>query len=249
MIFFHKILPVFINPLFIVVILILISIFYDSIYLRVAAFTVLCICSNPVLGFYSISYLEKDYPPMLIKDSESHETVVVLSGMIKKIKYPDGTIRPEFSGSIDRFEAGLALIKAGKARKVIFTRGQLPWSIGLPEGEYLRKLAIDRGVDPSLIVLSEVAANTYQESIEVSKIVPLNEKIILVTSAYHMKRAQKLFSNQGIITFPFPVDYQTGSSPVGPNKYLPSVDALVNTSLFVRELAGRLYYNLKILLK
>ena len=245
MIYLHKILPVFINPLFIVVILILISIFYNAIYFRAAAFILLCVFSNPILAFYSVRYLEKDYPPLLVQDSESHETVVILSGMIKRIEYPDGTIRPEFSGSIDRFEAGLALIKAGKARKIIFTRGQLPWSIGLPEGEYLRTLAIERGVDPNLIMLSEVAANTNQESIEVSKMVPLNEKVILVTSAYHMSRAQKLFSNQGITTFPFPVDYQTGPSPVGPNKYLPSVDALVNTSLFIRELAGRLYYKLK----
>lgn len=245
MIYVHKIVPLLINPLFIAIILTSISIFYNSTYLRFVILAVLCIFSNPILAFYSASYLEKNYPPLLVQDCEPNEIVVVLSGMIKKIEHPDGKIRPEFSGSIDRFEAGISLIKAGKATKILFTRGQLPWSIGQPEGEYLRDLAIERGLDPSIIMLSGVAENTFQESIEVSKMLPLNTKIILVTSAYHMSRAQRLFSNQGISSFPFAVDYQAGRMPAGPNRYFPSVDALAQNSLFVKELLGRIYYGIK----
>jgi uncharacterized SAM-binding protein YcdF (DUF218 family) len=245
LIYLHKIVALLINPLFISILLILISIFYNSTYLRVITLMLLCIFSNPVVAFYSIRHLEKNYSPLLVEDSKPHEVVVVLSGMIKKIEYPDGNIRPEFSGSIDRFEAGIALIKAGKATKILFTRGQLPWSIGLPEGEYLRDLAIERGLDPNIIMLSGVAENTFQESIEVSKMLPVDKRIILVTSAYHMSRAQRLFSNQGITSFPFAVDYQIGRMPSGHNMYLPSVDALAQTSLFVKEILGTFYYNIR----
>ena len=38
---------------------------------------------------------------------------------------------------------------------------------------------------------------------------PKNSKVILVTSAFHMPRAQKVFQNQNLKVIPYPVDFRS----------------------------------------
>ena len=38
---------------------------------------------------------------------------------------------------------------------------------------------------------------------------PLKPHIILITSAYHMKRAKTIFQRRGFIVTPYPVDFQS----------------------------------------
>ena len=70
------------------------------------------------------------------------------------------------------------------------------------------------GVNKFDIIVSDAVINTLDEAIQVkeilsreSKLYSLN-KIILVTSAFHMSRAKYLFEEQGIKTIPFPVDFK-----------------------------------------
>ena len=45
--------------------------------------------------------------------------------------------------------------------------------------------------------------NTADEAVAVKELISPSKKIILVTSAYHMYRAKRLFEKQGFIVFPF----------------------------------------------
>ena len=59
--------------------------------------------------------------------------------------------------------------------------------------------------------------NTLQEAKAVKKLlndeIPfIQKKIILVTSAYHMKRAKKVFESEGISVQPYPVDFKSNKS-------------------------------------
>lgn len=248
MIYLHKYLPAVLSPVSIVMICIAISLIHQSIWCRIVPLFILLLSTNPVVSYYCINYIEKDYEPVEMKKVRSADIVVVLSGMIKKVEFPDGSVRPEFSGSIDRFEAGVKLIENNKAEKIIFTRGFMPWSSGKPEGEYLAEIAVERGINREQIIISDLSANTEQEASAVSKIVAKGETVILVTSAYHMARASALFKNKGLNVIPFPVDYQNGYGSLNANYLTPSADALVNTSLFLREMLGRSYYRLKYLI-
>ena len=46
-------------------------------------------------------------------------------------------------GDPDRFFAGIDILKSGKARNLIFTRGKMPWSDIPPEGEILKAKAMN----------------------------------------------------------------------------------------------------------
>ena len=207
--------------------------------------TILVICSMPIVSGKMIAYLESDYELNKPSEIETANAIVVLSGMVRTIKTKNG-LAYEWNGNVDRFFAGIDLFKLNKAPTLIFTGGKLPWSIGVPEGEYLRDVAIKLGVPEKDILLTENVENTDQEAKAIKKLLLLdNPKIILVTSAFHMPRAQLVFEAAGINVIPSPVDFMIGAGKLTFMSFIPSADSFASTSFFVREMIGRIYYNLK----
>ena len=68
--------------------------------------------------------------------------------------------------------------------------------------------------------------------------------MILVTSAYHLRRGQLLFARAGVPVVPFPVDFQTSADAITIVDVLPSAGSMKNTETAVRELYGYLFYRL-----
>ena len=110
----------------------------------------------------------------------------------------------------------------------------------------MRDVAIDLGVPKKDILLTENVENTDQEAKAIKKLLLLdNPKIILVTSAFHMPRAQLVFKAAGINVIPFPVDFRIGAQKITFMNFIPSASSFAEKSFFVREIIGRTYYNLK----
>ena len=245
MIYLHKILPLIVSPMFLVMVLITWGIVFRSRISGILAVSILIICSLPIFSNKLITYLENEY---ILSDASSAKTadaIVVLSGMVRTINGKNG-LSYEWGEASDRIFAGIELIKKNKAPIMVLTGGKLPWSVGKPEGEYLRDVAIKYGVPNKNILLTENVQNTDQEAKAVAKL--LNKEvpnIILVTSAFHMPRAQKVFEAAGIVVSPFPVDFLSGADKTTLMNFIPSAGAFRDTSFFVRELIGRIYYELK----
>lgn len=71
-------------------------------------------------------------------------------------------------------------------------------------------------------------------------------RILLVTSAYHMRRAEKLFRAAGLDVIPFPVDFQTSpEDSITIRSFIPSAGALQQTELALHEVIGSIYYWIK----
>ena len=122
----------------------------------------------------------------------------------------------------------------------------MPWSTGKPEGEYLQEVAIKFGVAPESILLTENVENTDQEAVATRKLINSDRPTItLVTSAFHMQRAQLVFEAAGFQVVPFPVDFQRSESRLTILDFIPSAHALRQFSFFIREMIGRTYYSLK----
>jgi len=244
MIYLHKILPLIFSPLMLVIGLIILGIIFNLRKFNLIGVIILILSSLPIVSNKFIAYLEKDYQPIEISEIESADAIVVLSGMIKTIGDKEN-LKYEFSDSIDRFFTGLDLFNNNKSPILILTRGKIPWSFGIAEGEYLKKLAIKYGIPEEKIILTEEVQNTDQEAKAIKKILNDNAKIILVTSAFHMPRAEKVFKAAEIKVVPFPVDFYNSKSKTTIMDFIPSADSLSASSHFVREMIGRLYYNLK----
>ena len=175
------------------------------------------------------------------------ETITSIISIIKDIENKNkNNLNYEWGESVDRIFAGIELFNENKSQTLILTRGKLPWSVGIPEGEYLREVAIKFGVPEKNILLTENVENTDQEAKAIKKLFSINSpKVILVTSAFHMPRAQTVFEAAGINIVAFPVDFQSGESKLTLMSFIPSANSLSGTSFFVREMIGRTYYKLK----
>ncbi len=243
-IYLHKIFPLIISPLFLIFFLLLCGAIFKSRKIIIACFASLFIFSLPIISNSLNLYLQKDYSPKHIATINQADAIVVLSGMVSIVKTGE-KLKYEFGGAVDRILSGMDLFKQNKAPILILTRGKLPWQYGIPEGEFLRDFAIKFGVPKENILLTENVKNTDEEAKSVKKVLNIeNAKVILVTSAFHMRRAQRIFEAADIKVIPFAVDFQN-SKKITFIDFIPSASALSGTSNFIREIMGRTYYYLK----
>ena len=244
MIYINKILPIIFSPLGLIVLLLFFGIFRKKMMFSVMGLMTLITLSLPIISGNLIKLLEQNYALTTADKIESADTVIVLSGMVRPIKQ-NNSIHYEFSEAVDRIFAGINILKIGKAQKLILTRGKLPWSIGVPEGEFLAEFAQSQGIDPNKILLTEIVQNTNDEAKTISKMLPKNSKVILVTSAFHMPRAEKVFQNQSLKVIPYAVDFRSSDNKIDIMDFLPQANAFRDSSFYFREIIGRAYYDLR----
>lgn len=142
---------------------------------------------------------------------ENFEFGIVLTGVtnLNKTSYD----RTFFNKGADRATHTIQLYKLGKINKILITGGQgLNPSNTNTEAELLRDFMVIAGIPNEDILIEKQAINTYQNAVFTKEIlkengIPLNQKQLLVTSAFHMKRAKSCFDKAGIQTETFPVDY------------------------------------------
>jgi uncharacterized SAM-binding protein YcdF (DUF218 family) len=245
MIYLHKLLPLIVSPLGLLISLMLLALVLRRQWPVYWALVILLICSFPLTARSIWVGLESEYqyqPPTTVPQADA---VLVLSGMLGGFETEDGYVTEW--GDPDRFFVGLQLVKLGKADRLIFTRGQMPWSDSPPEGELLKQKALEMGISPQQILLTSIVSNTAEEASAVKGLMAeygLN-KIILVTSSFHLPRAKLLFDRAGVETYPYPTDFKAASRDITWLHFIPSADAFRDTSSGIREYIGRLYYWLK----
>ena len=114
------------------------------------------------------------------------------------------------------------------------------------EGEYLKNMAIEFGINEDKILLTKNVQNTEQEAKAIKELFPAEDiKLILITSAFHMPRAVKVFEAYDLNIITFPVDFRRKDTKFTILDLIPSASSLAKTSHFIKELIGRFYYTLK----
>ena len=245
MIYLHKLLPLIVSPLGLIILLIIFGIAFRRWRMIILSCFVLLASALPMTAQLIWQGLEQQHPPKAMDRLGSYDAVVVLSGMLSGFKYK-GIFRSEWADP-DRFFAGIEVLKSGKSSTLIFTRGLLPWGNLPAEGEFLKIKAIEMGVNKTQIILSDTVSNTAEEALAVKELMDENgiNKILLITSSFHMPRAKLLFDRQGIISDTFPVDFKAIGREFTWLSFLPSAGGFALTSGGIREYIGRLYYELK----
>ncbi len=248
MIYLHKILPYAISPLVVVIVIVAYGIFKNKKSYCVMGLILLYILSTPVVADFLFEKIEGNGLRKVAAEAKPADGIVVLSGMMMHVASAAGPVYEW--GDADRFFAGIDLYQAGKAPRLIFTGGALPWNtVSQNEGMVLKTFAQRMGVPETSISVSRDVQNTAQEAEAVWDLfvtqAPSTPKILLVTSAFHMPRAQRLFQRQGFEVEAFPVDFKVRSRAITPMDFLPDPLALRMMDVLVRELLGRFYYQLK----
>lgn len=242
MIYLHKILPLFILPIMLFIIVILIGLIKNKKKLIYIAVGVLYIISTPIFSNNFFKLVEGTEYRKPISTIDSADAIVVLSGILEINEVGDSTY-VEW-GDPDRFFGGIALFKAGKAQKLVFTGGKMPWDkVKKTEGEVLKEYSISNGIPSDKILVTKDVENTADEAMAVNELISPSRKIILVTSAYHMYRAKRLFEGEGFNVIPYKMDYKVSrNNKIVVMDFLPAAVSLKLTEMGIRELTGGLYY-------
>ncbi len=244
-----KLLPLIFSPLGIVLLLLVVFIIRKKIKFIYTALLFLFVFSNGVLSDSLWRLLEYPWKRLDYSTLNHADGIVVLSG---GRHLPPGNTKKYEWGDPDRFLAGIELYRANKSNKLIFTGGVDFFSSNIsPEGNIYIEEAISMGIPREDLLTTYPVYNTFDEAEAIKKL--LNEeinssqkKIILITSAFHMKRAKKVFERQGINVLPYPVDFKSSgnfiSSIRNPLKWMPNASSLDRNSKAIREIIGRIIY-------
>ena len=229
-----KVLPLVVLPLGVAMVLLVAALLLSRRrrWLVSGALAVLGVFSTGLVEQLLWRSIESPWTRSVVSAAPEAQAIVVLSG-----------------GPADRFLSGVALFKAGRAPRLLFTGGQSPYQRGVaPEGELYLQDAEVFGVPASAMASTPTVVNTADEARAVRALLPgRDRRILLVTSAFHMRRAQRLFEREGLRVVPFPVDFQARSPRAGsiwrdPLLWLPSAGHLHGSSRALREWIGRLVY-------
>ena len=242
MIYLHKILPTFVLPIMLFIIVILIGLIKNKKKLIYIAIGVLYIISTPIFSNNFFKLVEGNEYRKPISAIDSADAIVVLSGMLEINEVEDSSYIEW--GEPDRFFGGIDLFKAGKANKLVFTGGKMPWDkVQKTEGEVLKEYAIKTGIPQENILITKDVENTADEAKVVKQLIGSQKKIILVTSAFHMYRARRLFEKQGFNVVPYKLDFKINrNKKITILNFLPGAVNLKDTEIGIRELIGRLFY-------
>ena len=248
-----KLLPLAVLPLGLSLILLVVGLIGRRRWPVIAALLLLWVFSLGLMSQSLWRWLEAPWQRRAATAAPSADAIVVLSGG----RHPaPGAARVSEWRDPDRFLAGLDLYRAGKAPLLLFTGGASPFRPGQPqEGQRYLQEALQLGIPEAAMASTSSVVNTAEEAVAIRRLLAppssslsaSSPRILLVTSAFHMRRAQRLFESQGLHVLPFPVDFQARGRWAGllwrdPSQWLPSARALDDSSRALRELIGRLMY-------
>ncbi len=156
-----------------------------------------------------------------------------------------------FNQSSDRFIQTVRLYKEGHIRKVIVSGGNATFARNdFREADFLVENLLVMGVLKEDILSEREAINTIENSRLTHRItdsLQLKGPFVLITSAFHMPRAMKIFAKEGMPVRPFPCAYLVLPSDkrFGLLTLLPSVKALSLWNIYLKEQVGNLSIRLQ----
>ena len=243
MIYLHKLLPLFIMPIMVFLGLILICNYKGYKKLTYLFSILFYIISTPIFSNFIMKIVEGEYKYQKLENLEKVDAIVILGGMLEIYEF-ENNYSVEWQDP-DRFFRGIELYNSFKSDKIVFTGGKSPFNMtSVSEGSVLKNYAVKYGVLEEDIIVTKEVLNTYDESLAVSEVLGENKTVILVTSAFHMKRAKLLFEQQGVKIIPYKVDFKSSiNSSLYFIDFIPNSLALKKTEIALREILGRLYYS------
>ena len=198
--------------------------------------------SFPVAN-YLCYYLEKDYIQSQQSDADQKIDVLVVLG---SGTYDINSLQKTFPSEVTFARLLYAAdVYNKKGAKYFVCTGKGSGKIS--EAEVMARQAELLGIPKEKIRMEVKATNTWTSALEVNKMfVDKNISIGLVTSAFHLRRAEKEFRKHFNNVVPLPAHYYYASYAENFfEKYAPQTSSLSKTSIALKEIIGRLWYSIK----
>lgn len=245
-----KTLDYLLMPFLWVLLLLLLALFLKSAkkkrFCLAAAVVILVVLSNPFLGSEAWRAWEMDAVP--VSQVQPHDVAIILTGVTKyRSDIPD---RIHTSKGADRFLQALQLYQLGKVNKFLISggKGRILETEGVPEADQIEKILLMAGVPEEDIITESNSRNTRENAVNTAQVLaqhPEWKRLLLVTSAFHMRRAEGCFRKAGVKTDPYSTDFYARERSYTPDEIIiPSIEAFNLWHLLIHEVAGYVIYKL-----
>ncbi len=162
------------------------------------------------LPYYFLIQLENTYPKRFMKDIPDEVEGIILLGGSHDIRASNSRGFPVYLRGARFLEAAQLLKKQPHLKVVLSGKGH-------DDGEYQGEAHLsvdvlkDFGISDDRILLETKSRNTFENAQFTADLLGEAKKKpwLLVTSAFHMRRAMPLFEKHHIYVIPYPVDYHT----------------------------------------
>ncbi len=186
-------------------------------------------------------------PAILINDLENdYEVAVVLGGTTDAKRQPND--RLFFNCGADRVTHALNLYHSGKVRKILFTGGNAKlFEDPNRDNSPIFDFYVMCGVAPEDIIIESASINTRENAAFVKQLIEKNDrngKVILITSAFHMRRAEACFKKAGLNVSGFSTDFKSAlpEDRFAFGSFIPSIEVLSFWNFLIKEWVGYAVY-------
>ena len=200
--------------------------------------------SMPVTSEALRASLEAQYPMLAADEVLEADAIVVLGGAFS---HDSAWPYPSAGGAVDRYWHGARLYHAGRAPRVVLSGGGVRPE-NLTEAQAGAIFLQDMGVPQAALLLDNASRTTHDHVRYLAGMLEAEglERLLVVTSATHMRRAEAVFRQAGLDIVPVATGFTVRSEPTGGlRRYLPSVGALSGSTRALHEYIGFWFYRLR----
>ena len=208
-----------------------------------AGMVLLFLLSNPFL--VNEAFLSWERKPVSLDNGKNYRAAIILTGFTGLRK--NTADRVYFNKGADRLLHTVQLYKEGRIRTIIVSGGSGSLTKNkISEAAQVKKALLYCGIPDSAIVIESRSHNTVENARLSRKLIDslgLRGNFLLVTSAFHMRRAEGCFKKAGVRFDPYPVDVYSRDRALTPDEILiPSEAALDKWSILIHEITGYVVY-------
>ncbi len=199
-----------------------------------------CLSISPVSDAL-LKPLESAWPPL--KDTHvKAEAIVVLGGGVRDSSWAGAAAGPGPEAEA-RLVKGIVIYRSMHVPLVLAGGNGDPFRAVPGDADVMQPLARALGVPTKDIIAENKSRNTLEAAKNLKQLVKAR-RIIVVTSAYHMKRAVAMFRKQGFEVVPAPAVYLSEQRPLSVHSLIPRANALAASSAACSEYLSLLWYSL-----
>ncbi|MCO6498113.1 MAG: YdcF family protein [Chitinophagaceae bacterium] len=194
--------------------------------------------SNPALfNAYAKWYQPK---PVVLPENSHYSFGIVPGGFGSVDDEGDGY----FNSASDRFLQAVRLYKTGVIDHILISGGNSRDNDkAFREGAWAKQQMIQFGVPDSVIYIEDLSKGTKENAINSARILDsLNAKgpFVLISSAFHIPRAEAQYRNAGLDIIAYPCNYTEGRGPFKVSELIPSFNTLLSWPRYLKEIVGRI---------